>query len=770
MSAIAIVGMGARFAGAEDLSAYWTMIRTAQHAFGPVPEDRWPADLFYSTNRRATDKTYAPHGAFIKDIRSFPALALGLPPRRVEVMDPQQRLALEVCINAVEDAGYASADLPRRTGVFMGVTAQEYRTQNSVRVAAMMMAVGAYGRAPKDPTVIAEAVENIVPSRPYAAPGGLGNMCAATVAQELDLHGPAYTTDAACASAHMAIYDAVQQLRSGAIDAALAGGTYVQITADHYVVFSRIGAMSAEGYCRPFDHRADGFVQGDGAGVLLLKRLDDAIRDGDRIYATIEGAAINNDGRGDGPMAPRQEGQTEAINMAWQDAGIDKSTLGYMEAHGTGTAVGDPAEVDGLTQAVGPHVNSVALGSAKANVGHTMSAAGAAGMIRAALAIHHSMIPPMCGFEAPNPKLNLEDLPFWIPTEATPWTGSERVAACSAFGFGGTNGHIVLRSWTGPTGKPTPAPAPAIAQPELVLMSAPTTAALKDLAARTADAVETDPRTTVAGVARAWAKRRRQAARLGVVATTADELVSQLRAFANGDLPRGVKSGECDPNQTPNVAFMYPGQGAQRVGMLRDAQQRFPAIRAQLDELEHSLNGALPVPLTQLLYPETRTIAVDDDTAAAQLTDTANCQPAMLSVGLALTALLDQVGIRPTVVVGHSLGEFTAASAGGVMSATDAARFVAARGQAMAKLDGDHGTMAAVMAERAQVEPLLVDGAVLANINHPRQLVVSGTTEAIAQVVRNAKAADIKAVPLQVSHGFHSPTLAGLDSEPLLNG
>lgn len=769
MSAIAIVGMGARFAGAEDLNAYWTMIRNAQHAFGPVPQDRWPADLFFSENRRATDKTYAPHGAFIKDIRSFPALALGLPPRRVEVMDPQQRLALEVSLQAVEDAGYTPAELPHKTGVYMGVTAQEYRTQNSVRVAAMMMAAGAYGRAPDDPTVIAEAVENIVPSRPYAAPGGLGNMCAAAVAQELDLHGPAYTTDAACASAHMAIYDAVQQLRSGAIDAALAGGTYVQITADHYVVFARIGAMSAAGYCRPFDHRADGFVQGDGAGVLLLKRLDDAVRDGDRIYGTIEGVAINNDGRGDGPMAPRQQGQTEAIDLAWQDAGLDKGTLGYVEAHGTGTAVGDPAEVDGLTQAVGSHVDKVALGSSKANVGHTMSAAGAAGVIRAVLALHHGTIPPMCGFEAPNPKLNLEDLPFYVPTEPTPWESDERVAACSAFGFGGTNGHVVLRSWSGPRAAATPAPA-TVNQAELVLMSAPTEDALRDLARRTALAIETHPHATVAGVARGWAKRPRQPARVGIVATEVSELVDKLRAYADGGLPNGVKAGVCEHDEPARVAFLYPGQGAQRVGMLRDARQRFPAIARRLEQIGTALNGTLPVPLTELLYPETRADSVPEDVASAQLTDTANCQPAMLAVGLALTDLLTAVGVTPHVVTGHSLGEFTAASAGGVLSATDAARFVAARGKAMATLSGDHGTMAAIMADRQTAESLLVDGAVVANINHPRQVVVSGSTEAVKQVVANAKNAEVKAVPLQVSHGFHSPALAGLDSEPLLDG
>ena len=777
MSAIAIVGMGARFAGAWDLVAYWDMMRAGRHAFGPVPANRWPAEAFLTDNRRATDKTYAPHGAFIQDIRSFPALALGLPPRRVEVMDPQQRMAIEVALQAIEDAGYRADELPRRTGVYVGITAQEYRSLGSARIAAMMMAAGAYGRAPADPSSIVEAVENLVPSRPYAAPGGLGNMAAAAVAQELDLHGPAYTTDAACASAHMAIYDAVHQLRSGAIDAALAGGSYAQITPDHYVVFARIGAMSASGYCRPFDHRADGFVQGDGAGLMLLKRLEDAVRDGDRIYGVIEGVAINNDGRGDGPMAPLQDGQTEVIDQAWEDAGMEKSMLGYHEAHGTGTPVGDPTELAGLTAAVGEYVKDrVPLGSAKANIGHTMSAAGIAGMIRATLAVHHGVIPPMAGYEAPNPKLDLEHRPFRVPTEAEAWTADHRVAACSAFGFGGTNGHILVRSWSGartPSASVSTATNRAPQQDadaELVLLSAPTEDALRELCARTADAVAIHADATVAGVARAWARRRRQPARAGIVASTITELIDKLQAVAAGEVPRGVKLGVVAHDDAPKVAFLYPGQGAQRIGMLRDTRTRFPVVAETLDALEGALDGELTCPLTHLIYPELRGTSVDDAVAEEQLTATENCQPAMLAVGLALTSLLDAVGVRPSVVLGHSLGEFTAAAAGGALSATDAARFVAARGKAMAELDGDHGTMAAIMAPRDQVEGLLVDGAIIANVNHPRQLVVSGFSEAVGQVVDNANAAGIKAVPLQVSHGFHSPALEHLDSEPLLHG
>ncbi|MFT7520526.1 MAG: acyl transferase domain-containing protein, partial [Kiritimatiellia bacterium] len=609
MTAIAIVGMGCRIAGGENLQSYWKLMIEGRNAFGPIPADRWPADLFFDKNRRATDKSYAPHGAFLKDIRGFPAIALGLPPRRVEVMDPQQRLALEVALQATEDAGYRPSELPRRTGVYVGVTATEYRSLSAIRIAAVLMASGHLGQAPQDPTAIAAAVENMAPSRPYAAPGGLGNMCAAIVAQELDLHGPAYTTDAACASAHMAIYDAVQQLRTGAIDAALAGGTYAQILPDHYVVFSRIGAMSAKGYCRPFDSRADGFVQGDGAGIVLLKRLEDAERDGDRIYAVIKGVAINNDGRGDGPMSPDSKGQAEVIRDALRDAKLSADQIQYIEAHGTGTPVGDPAEIASLKLVFGDR--DLPVGSAKANVGHLMSAAGIAGLLRATLAVHHKTIPPMAGFGEPSEKLGLNQGGLRIPRQPEPWTDPERSAGCSAFGFGGTNGHIIISAYDGPT-----PPVMTGAQPaQLLLMSAHSEDSLRALAAETAQALRADNNATLAGACRAWSHRRQQAWRLAIVADDLDHLIENLQLVGEGSSAKGVRLGHA--TSEPKIAFMYPGQGAQRVGMLRDSTQRFPVLAQALDALEEALGDDLSAPLTHLLYPEKRDNTVSDDVASA---------------------------------------------------------------------------------------------------------------------------------------------------------
>jgi 8-amino-7-oxononanoate synthase len=759
MSSIAIVGIGCRFSDAPDLQSYWDLMRSGRHGFKPIPADRWDAAAFHDSNKRATDKSYAPNGAFIDDVRSFPALALGLPPRRVEVMDPQQRMSLEVCLQAIQDSGRNPADMPRKTGVYMGVTATEYRVLLSTRVAAQWMATGQLGDVPTDLGALSKAVSKVVPSRPYSAPGVLGNMVAAAVAQELDLHGPAYTTDAACASALISVVSACQQLAAGVIDAAVAGGAYVQLTPEHYLAFSRIGAMSEAGICRPFDHRADGFVQGDGAGAVVLKRLEDAVRDGDRVYAVIEGSAFNNDGRGDGPMAPVQSGQIEVIRDAWREAGLDPALLGYVETHGTGTDVGDEIELGALKQTLGETASNVALGSSKANVGHTMSAAGIAGLIRAALALHTRVVPPMANFEHAKPEIGLDDGKFRVPTSAEPWPGENRVAAVSSFGFGGTNAHVVLRSVDVDTAAPD--------QAELVCLSSHDEASLRDLARRTAAWLREDPHATVAGVARAWAVRRKQPARLAVVARTVAELADRLAAFAADGHSAGVFSGTS--HEAPKIAFLYPGQGSQRVGMLRDVRARFPDVDAALRELDAELRSDLPIPLMGLLYPEERPAPVALDVAEAELTDTSNQQPALLACGLALTRVLENVGVTPTVVVGHSLGEFTAAAAGGVWSAADAARFVARRGRAMADLDGDHGAMAAIMADVDTVKGFLVDGAIIANVNHPRQLVVSGFTPAVGEVVAKAQAAGVKAVPLKVSHGFHGPALASLDSEPLLD-
>ena len=758
---IAIVGMGGRFAGGQHLADFGAQALAGRDAFAPTPADRWRHEAFFSENVRHADKSYAPTGAWLDDVRSFPAIALQIPPRRVEVMDPQQRLALEAALQAIQDSGRRPDELPRRTGVYVGLTASEYRTLSSARIVAQLMAQGLFGDAPDDPEVLAKAASRVVQTRPFSATGLLANMSAATIAQQFGFTGPAFSVDAACSSALIAVHAAVQALRSGETDLALAGGVYLCLTPEHHIAFSRIGAISRQGRCLPFDARADGFVQGEGGAMLLLKRAEDALRDGDRVYAFLHGTALNNDGGSEGPMAPVKSGQIDVIQRAWSDAERSPETLGYVEAHGTGTTVGDQIEFDGLRAALGDAVRDASIGSSKANVGHTMSAAGIAGLVRAVQALHGEAVPPMAGFEAPKPDLALDGSGFRIPTEAREWRGDDRLATVSAFGFGGTNGHVVLGA--APTSAPAvPAPHVLDAAPaELVLFSAPTMETLREVAAELADAVDRHAGNTPAAVARALRSRAHQPARAAVVAATRSELGKALRAIATGARPEGTTLGVAE--HAPRVAFLYPGQGAQRVGMIGGIVERFPMARAALDAVDAATADITARPVSHYLYPDRRGAAVDTATASAELTDTQHCQPALFGVGAALTEVLRACNVTPHAVAGHSVGEFSAAWAGGVVSLEDGARWTASRGKAMAALSGDRGAMVAIVADEPTVVALLVEGAELANLNHPRQMVVSGTTAAVEEVARRAEAAALKTVRLDVSHGFHSQVFGALD-------
>ncbi len=800
---IAIIGMSCRFPDAPNVSRYWQLVRDGRNAFREPPRDRWDHAAFFSESHRASDRYYAPHGAFIDDVRQFAALEFGIPPRRLEVMDPQQRITLEAAWNAMVDAGYgpgadgrAAGGKParkldkRRTGTFIGVTGTEYRTLLVSRAVAGLMAAGELGTGTQDPATlaaIAQTVNRVVPTRAFSAAGLLANMVAACVAQELDLGGPAYTLDAACASAMVALHDACTWLRDGQIDTAVAGGVYLNLSPENLIAFSRIGAISASGTCRPFDARADGFVQGEGVGMVMLKRLEDAVADNDRIYAVITGSSCNNDGRGDGPMSPRAEGQVEVMRAAWDDAGVRPDDIGYVEAHGTGTSVGDRTELTALrTVLKGRQAGPVRLGSAKANIGHTMSAAGIAGLIKATLSLHHRTVPPVANWTEPHPDHGLEDGVFGLDRTAAPWTSSTpRHATVSSFGFGGTNGHIVLReappARTGPTrliqpsSRPVAAPAPSGApaapsfpasMPQLVVVSAETPALLatylSELAATLLDTAD-QPGAFAAAVHTLNLGRRARAVRCAVVASSLDDLVARFRTAAaalttdpslRGNVDRDTVIGDCA--EPAPVAFLCPGQGMQKVGLLRD-WLAIPAFAATLATMEDAVREVTPRPLLSYLYGPGAT--------EEALTDTAIAQPVMFAIGAAVARVLGDLGVAPSVVLGHSLGEFTAAALSGGADPLDTLRFVARRGAAMSALPGDHGAMAAVMAAADDIAPHLPAGVVIANRNHPRQHVISGPTAGVEAAIAALTAAKLKARRIPVSHAFHSPMLESVQAD-----
>ncbi|HEV8323184.1 MAG TPA: aminotransferase class I/II-fold pyridoxal phosphate-dependent enzyme [Myxococcota bacterium] len=832
---IAIVGMACQFAEAKSLEQFWRNVLAARQSFSDVPKSRWGHEAFFSRQARDIDKTYAFRGAFIDDVAEFAALHYGIAPRRVEVMDPQHRLLIDAVRGALQDAGMETRPYDRSgVGVFVGISSSEYRNILQSRVNAALMVQGAYGKPPataEAAEAILEAVGNVVPVRAFSIPGTLLNMAAASVAQQWDFGGPAFSIDAACASALVATWDAMLYLRTGKCDVALAAGAYLNLTPENLLGFARIGAISQAGSCRPFDAAADGMLQGDGVGVVVLKRLEDARRDGDRVYAVIKGGGINNDGRSEGPMTPRLGGQVDAVSRAYQDVDFGPETVGFVECHGTATTVGDPVEVDALREVFGREGAARAapcwLGSVKANVGHTMSAAGIAGLIRATLALERRTVPPQAGFVTPNPLLRLEGSPFAIPRAPLAWEaeqGYPRRAGVSSFGFGGTNCHLLLEEAPAPETRVTvavPAGASAAASAsgsasasalasasaaasarasaasdggaaEIVVASAPSRALLAGHLRALADAVDGGGGSQASAASLAdiaytlSATRLHESARLAVAARDKVELVRAWRAAADrlaagGDLPLKLMPGvwlspKAGTRAPAKVAFLFPGQGAQRVGLLRHFWRRFPRFRARLEALAAATDGLLERPLLHYLYPELAATGeggraapapgtAEAQAAEARLTATEVCQPVMAALGIALADLLDDLGVQPAVTVGHSLGEFAAAAAAGLLSGEDAVRFVARRGLAMRDLVlADPGAMAAVMTDRATVEQHLGANAqvVVANLNHPRQTVVSGSTAGVTAAVESFEAAGIEATRLPVSHAFHSRLLEGV--------
>jgi 8-amino-7-oxononanoate synthase len=839
--AIAIVGMGCRFPKADDAEQYWNNIAAGATAFGDVPADRWNHQVFFHASQREIDKSWTAKGSFIDDVKSFAALHYGIAPRRLDVMDPQQRLLIEATRVALQDAGYEVKAFDRsRSGVFFGVSVSEFKNIAEARIMAMMLAAGEFGAAAGSKALrdaLMSMVDGIVPTRAFSLAGSLTALNAAAVSQTFDLGGPSFTVDAACASASVAINDAILNLRARLIDSAIAGGCYLNLTPDNLVAFTRIGAISPSGACRPFDARADGFVQSDGVGVLFLKRLEDALADGDRIHAIIRGTGCNNDGRGEGPMTPRVEGQLAALRAAYRDAGFSPATIAYFEAHGTATAVGDPVEVEalgtlleeaGVTKSAPAH-----LGSVKGNIGHAMSAAGIAGLIKVVKLLEHRVAPPQAGYEKPNPILGLDRWPVQLSNRMLPLEpreGAPLRAALSSFGFGGTNSHLVLEEAPRVASRPAASFAAASSSdrdrdrrtqdvlPEAVLITAPTVPLLREHVDAIATSLDqgTLANASLADIAYTLnARRRRERVRAVVGARTMKELADNLRVLqatlshlgSSAKLPLAISphlavyedlagnagvlatnagstdagasaapprsadhpSADAAANPRPKIAFLFPGQGAQKLHLLASLRARFPRFREKLASLEAALMGVLDRPLTSYLYPDRSRVASEGtEKLEGELTATEVCQPAMAALGIAAAALLEDAGIRADVSLGHSLGEFAALANAGVLSAEDAVRFVALRGCAIRDLGlADPGAMAAVMADRETVEASIagIDGVAVANVNHPRQVSISGTTAGVRRATEALAARGLEARSLSVSHAFHSPLLDGIRPE-----
>jgi PfaD family protein len=760
---IAIVGLGALFPKASSLQEFWKLLRTGDDAVGDVPNTHWSLADFYDADPKSPDRTYAKRGAFLPTT-SFDPTEFGIPPAILEATDTSQLLALVVARMALEDAGYGEdvAWNRARASVLLGVTG----TQELVISLGARLGHPHWKKALKDAGVDEETAQDVVARigasyvgwQENSFPGLLGNVVAGRIANRFDLGGTNCVVDAACASSLGALHLGIAELESGRTDLVLTGGVDTLNDIFMHMCFSKTPALSATGDARPFSDKADGTLLGEGIGMVVLKRLSDAERDGDRIYATIRGIGTSSDGRAKSIYAPLPSGQARALEAAYREAGVHPRDITLLEAHGTGTKAGDAAEFEALQKvyrADSTDVSWCALGSVKSQIGHTKAAAGAAGLIKAALALHHRVVPPTLKIERPNPALNIDSSPFSLPTVARPWMSSTRgprLAAVSSFGFGGSNFHTVLEEYGSRRGAPS-----WDGSVELVALSAPDVAGLQ---AKLAELGKTETLAAFAQTARASFKvsdAHRMVVVLGA-GSKRDELVSALRARLAKDstqpftLPEGAVYGV--GAATGSLALLFPGQGAQHVDMLRELACLFPELLESVDADEA---------IAKAVYPLSTFDAEVQQRREAHLTKTDVAQPALGAVERGLLGVLSRFGVEGKLLAGHSYGELVALHAAGVLSAEGLAEASRQRGRLMAGDGSDRGTMLAVLAPLADIEKLIAEeklGVVLANRNTPSQGVLSGARDEIARAEAACKARSMRATRLNVGAAFHSPLVA----------
>ena len=762
--AVAVVGMGALLPGAPDLHTFWANILAKVDAVTEIPADRWDWRRHFDPNRDTCDRIHGRWGGFVDDVE-FDPLSIGMPPATVSSIEPFQLLGLLTAKAALGDAGYLTRPFPReRTSVILGAGGGGADLVAGYMTRSML------------PELLddAEVIETIGRALPEwtedSFPGVLMNVAAGRIANRLDLGGTNLTVDAACGSSLAAVILAARELQAGTSDMAIAGGVDAIQNPFAYLCFSKTQALSPSGRCRPFDAAADGIAISEGFAMVVLKRLEDAERDGDHVYAVIRGAGSSSDGRDKSLTAPRPEGQVRALRRAYAEAGFAPSTVGLIEAHGTGTVAGDRAEVRSLGTVFtesGAATQTCAIGSVKSMIGHTKATAGVAGLVKTALALDAKVIPPTLGVTTPNPEADFARSPFYVSSEARPWiaTDNPRRAGVSAFGFGGTNFHLVLEEHTAAYLPDTPSldrwPA------ELLSWSASDAAELTSTVRALVDSIEAGARPALADLASSLAGRDPAGpARLAVVATSLEDLVPRLRRAVEYLTTGSTRVHEADgihlaigaPATAP--ALLFPGQGSQYVAMGAELATIFPVARRTIEQADEVLRGVLPDRLSTRIFPPPTFTPEDAAARTRELTDTRIAQPALGAVELAYAAVLSSLGVRPSMTAGHSYGELVALAAAGRLSDADLMLLSAARGRLIVdNAAGEMGTMAAVdaatddLAELCRTEPDLV----LANLNGPRQTVVSGPTPVVEAALSWCRERDLPARPIPVACAFHSP-------------
>ena len=753
---VAIVGAGCRFPGAPNLQAFWQLLRDGQDAITEVPLSRWDASLDNTSIRTIQ------WGGFLKQIDEFDPKFFGISPREAINMDPQQRLLLEVCWETLENAGLSVDKLAdSQSGIFIGVSNGDYsRLQGS------------------------QINQDV-----YYGTGNAFSIAANRLSYLFDWHGPSWAMDTACSSSLVAVHQACASLRMGECNLALAGGVNLILDPQLTVTFSQAQMLATDGRCKTFDASADGYVRSEGCGVVALKRLSDAQRDGDSIFGVIRGSAVNQDGRSNGLTAPNSLAQQRVIRQALANAEIGEEQVDYVEAHGTGTALGDPIEVNAL-KAVFAEKRADGrpcwLGSVKTNVGHLEPAAGIAGLIKVLLSLQAEEIPPHLHLEKINPYIQIEDSPLEISTErqdwlrgvgaASPAENRTRTAGVSAFGFGGTNAHVIV-SDVGEIDKkdrqdayPTRDFSTEGDRPlHLLTLSAKSEVALQELVNRYQDFLQANRDLEIADICfTAGVGRSHFPHRLAIPISSTAHLQQQLQSIQSNSHPASVLSGQVSHQKSPKIAFLFTGQGSQYIEMGRQLYESQPTFRAAMDEcnalmaqIYQDVSEELCA-LLSVLYSEENDLVTDRESLLEQ---TAYTQPALFAIEYALARLWQSWGVQPDFVLGHSVGEYAAACIAGVFSLESGLTLIAQRGRLMQALPAG-GEMLSVLATPQRVEELIRPYAArvaVAAVNGPQSVVISGEEGAVRAIAQKLNAEDIKTKKLSVSHAFHSPLM-----EPML--
>lgn len=728
---IAIVAVSCRFPGAPDPEAFWELLANGVDAIREIPEDRFDIDEFYDPDPDSPGKTYTRFGGFLDGIDGFDPEFFGISPREAVWIEPQQRLMLETVWEGLERAGYAPGELRgSRTGVFVGVAANEYAHLLS-----------------------AESIDKIAP---HFITGNALNAISGRVAFALGLEGPAVAIDTACSSALVAVHQAVQALHSGDCDMAVAGGVNVLLSPVTVVAASRARMLSPVGRCKTFDASADGYVRSEGCGVLVLKRLSDAVRDGDRVCAVIPSSAVNQDGASSGLTVPNGGAQQRLINAALTRAGLTGADVDYLEAHGTGTPLGDPIEVQAAAAAYGaarPADRPLLMGSVKTNIGHLESASGAAGLIKVVLSMQHGVLPQSLHFDNPSPHIPWDSLPVRVVDKPIPWqpNGRPRRAGVSSFGFTGTNAHVLIEEAPADLGTAAADEAPDQQPVSVLTLSARSTEALAALAQRYESWLSAHPQADIADVCRtAGAGRSHFEHRAAMVVDSVDSARHGLADLAQNRTRPGVVRGE--HNHRPMTAWLFTGQGSQYPGMARELFAAEPVFAETVTRCADAVADLLQIPLLDVLFGTDREIT-------ERLRHTSYAQPALFAVEMGLARLWQSWGVQPDVVLGHSVGQYAAACVAGVFNLEDGARLMAERGRMFGSLP-DGGRMVAVFADAKHVEEVASEfpRVSVAAYNGPNTA-LSGPGEDLERIVATLTGEGVRCTWLDTSHAFHSELL-----------